>query len=319
MVLPVTATLPLFPDLPRLGRPVPEAPPLRTRAGVEYLELVPREVLNRTPSARLPFDWTINPYRGCEFGCTYCYARATHSFFDLEDPLEFETRIFVKQGAAERLRRQLRRHDLRGQTIAIGTATDPYQPAEKQHGVTRSLLEVLLDCEGLSLGITTKSPLVLRDLDLLTELDRKHAVEVHVTVTTADPVLARRLEVHAPDPRTRLRTVARLAEAGISTRVNCMPMLPGINYHEEVLVPLLDEAWEAGARQVSARAFYLKPGTRDFFFGWLEREFPALSGLYRRLYSRRDYLDDAAEERLLTTFRRLRMERGFPRAMPERP
>jgi DNA repair photolyase len=313
-----TATLPLFPELPRFGRPAPDAPPLRQRAGVEYLELVPREILNRTGSAWLPFDWTINPYRGCEFGCAYCYARATHAFFDLQDPLEFETRIFVKRGAAERLRRQLRRHDLRGQTIAIGTATDPYQPAEKQHGITRALLEALLDCEGLTLAITTKSPLIVRDLDLLAELDRKHAVEVHLTVTTVDPVLARRIEIHAPDPRTRLRTVARLVEAGLSTRVNCMPVLPGINDHEEVLAPLVDAAWEAGAHQISAQAFYLKPGTRDFFFGWLEREFPPLAGLYRRLYARRDYLDEAATDRLLTTFRRLRLERGFPRAVPAR-
>ena len=313
-----TAILPLFPELLRAGRPRLDAPPLRKRAGVEYLDLVPREILNRADSPRLPFQWTMNPYRGCEFGCAYCYARATHAYFDLHDPIDFETRIFVKRGAAERLRRQLRRQDLRGQTIALGTATDPYQPAEKQYEVTRSLLEVLLESEGLALAITTKSPLVLRDLELLVELDRRHAVEIHVTITTADPVLARRIESHAPDPRTRLRTVGRLAEAGLATRVNCMPVLPGINDDEEVLTPLLLAAREAGAHHVTAQPFFLKPGTRAYFFSWIDREFPALAGLYRRLYARRDYLDDEASERLLKTFRRLRLEHGFPRSVPAR-
>jgi DNA repair photolyase len=180
-----TATLPLFPELPRAGRPRLDAPPLRRRAGVEYLDLVPREILNRADSPCLPFQWTMNPYRGCEFGCAYCYARATHAFFELDDPIDFETRIFVKRGAAERLRRQLRRQDLRGQTIALGTATDPYQPAEKQYEVTRSLLEVLLESEGLALAITTKSPLVLRDLELLVGRPPARG-EIHVTATTAD-------------------------------------------------------------------------------------------------------------------------------------
>ena len=224
-----TATLPLFAALPAFGRPDPAAEALRRRGGVEYFDLVARDILNRVDSPRLPFQWTINPYRGCEFGCSYCYARDTHGFFELADPLEFESRIFVKRRAAESLRRKLRKSDLRGQTIAIGTATDPYQPAEKQYEITRSLLEVFAEVEGLSLSITTKSPLVVRDLELLTELDRRHAVEVHVTITTADAALARRIEVHAPDPAARLRTVERLAEAGLAVRINCMPVMPGIN------------------------------------------------------------------------------------------
>jgi len=309
-----TLTLPLFPALPLIGRPQPGAPALRRRAGVEYLDLVTRDVLNRVDSPRLPFGWTINPYRGCELACAYCYARDTHGFLELEDPLDFETRIFVKRRAAESLRRQLRRTDLRGETIAIGTATDPYQPAEKRFEVTRSLLEVLREAEGLTLAITTKSPLVLRDLELLAELDRKNAVEVHVTVTTVDPGLARRIETRAPDPQARLRTVTRLAEAGLRTRVNCMPVMPGINDGEEVLSPLMAAARDAGADHVTAQPLFLKPVARAHFFSWLGREFPELTALYRRLYGRRDYLDEAAKERLLTTFRRLRLAAGFPRS-----
>jgi DNA repair photolyase len=313
-----TATLPLFPDLPAFGRPDPAAGALRRRAGVEYLDLATRDVLNRVSSQRLPFQWTINPYRGCEFGCAYCYARDTHGFFALEDPLDFETRVFVKRRAAEALRRRLRKVDLRGQTIALGTATDPYQPAERHFEVTRSLLETLAETGGLSLALTTKSPLVLRDLDLWTELDRRHAVEIHVTVTTLDPRLARRLEGHAPDPAARLRTVERLAEAGLATQVNCMPVMPGINDDEETLAPLFAAARAAGARQVTGQALFLKPMARRHFFDWLAREFPELASLYRKLYARSDYLDEAAQDRLLATFRRLKLESGFPRSVPGR-
>lgn len=313
-----TATLPLFPDLPAFGRPDPAAEALRRRAGVDYLDLATRDVLNKVDSPRLPFQWTLNPYRGCEFGCAYCYARDTHGYFELDDPIDFETRIFVKRRAAETLRQRLRKVDLRGQTIALGTATDPYQPAERHFEVTRSLLETLAETEDLSLWLTTKSPLVLRDLDLWVELDRRHAVEVHVTVTTLDPRLARSLEGHAPDPAARLRTVARLAEAGLSTTVNCMPVMPGINDDEEALAPLFAAARAAGARQVTGQALFLRPMARRHLFDWLAREFPHYAVLYRKLYAGRDYLDEAAQDRLLATFRRLKLEYGFPRSAPGR-
>jgi DNA repair photolyase len=311
-------TLPLFPELPAFGRPDPAAEALRRRAGVEYFDLATRDVLNRVDSPRLPFRWTINPYRGCEFGCAYCYARDTHGFFELDDPIDFETRVFVKRRAAESLRQRLRKVDLRGETIALGTATDPYQPAERHFEITRSLLAALAETEGLSLWLTTKSPLVLRDLDLWVELDRRHAVEVHVTVTTLDARLARRLESHAPDPAARMRTVARLAEAGLATHVNCMPVMPGINDSEESLAPLFAAAREAGARQVTGQALFLKPMARRHLFDWLAREFPELAPVYRRLYAHRDYLDEAAQDRLLATFRRLKLENGFPRSVPGR-
>jgi DNA repair photolyase len=312
------ATLPLFPELPLPGRPQAGVPPLRRRAGVEYLDLLARDLLNRAESPRLPFQWTLNPYRGCEFGCSYCYARATHAYFELDDPLDFETRIFVKRRAADRLRRELRRRNLRGQTIALGTATDPYQPAEKRFEITRSLLEVFEEADGLALAITTKSPLLLRDLELLERLDRRHAIEVHVTITTLDGELARRLEHRAPDPGARLRLVERLAAAGLATRVNCMPLLPGINDGEETLRPLFGAALAAGASDVVAQPIFLKGSSREHFWRWLEREFRSLLPLYRRLFAHRAYLDEPARDRLMRTFRRLRLEHGFPRGLPGR-
>ena len=313
-----TATLPLFPMLPAAGRPAPDAEALRRRAGVDYFDLLVREILNKSEASRLPFDWTINPYRGCEFGCVYCYARATHGFFESTQPEDFESKIFVKRGAAEKLAQRLRKSDLRGQTIAIGTATDPYQPAERHFGVTRSLLEVFTGVEGLHLSLTTKSPLVLKDLDILAELDRKHSIEIHMSITTLDRDLARKLEPAAPDPQARLRAVERLAEAGIAVIVNCMPVMPGINDSEAELAPLFAAALAAGAVDVHHQALFLRPATRDKFFPWLKEEFPHLVGMYQRLYARSDYIDGSAKDQLLTTFRRLRLQHGLPRAQAAR-
>jgi DNA repair photolyase len=312
------ATLPLFPMLPAAGRPAPDAEALRRRAGVEYFDLLVREILNKSESTLLPFDWTINPYRGCEFGCVYCYARSTHGFFESTSPDDFESRIFVKRNAAERLTQRLRKRDLRGQTIAIGTATDPYQPAEKHFGVTRSLLEVFSGVEGLNLSITTKSPLILKDLDLLAELDRRHAIEIHLSITTLDRDLAKRLDPAAPDPQARLRAVERLAEAGIAVTVNCMPVMPGINDSEYELEPLFEAAAAAGAVDVHQQALSLKPASRAKFFPWLKAEFPHLLGMYQRLYAKSDYLEGSAKEQLLGNFRRLRVQYGFPRAQAAR-
>ncbi len=312
-----TATLPLFP-FPVVGRPEPDVEALRERSGVAHYPLPVREILNRQANPRMPFVWSINPYRGCEIGCTYCYARYTHGFFDLDQWEDFERKIFVKSEAGEALSRRLRRSSLAGQPIAIGTATDPYQPAEKHHGVTRSLLEAFLAAEGLEISLTTKSPLVLRDLDLLAELDRRHSVTVNVTVTTLDARLARRLETHAPDPATRLRTVERLAEEGIATQVCVKPLLPGINDDPTALDELLGASRRAGASDVQASPLFLRPAARARFWPWLKNEFPALAGLYSRLYGKRDTLDAHATDQLLADFRRLRLQHGFPHPRPGR-
>lgn len=304
--------LPIFPDAPPLGRPDPDAQAVKARAGVEYYDLLVRNVLNRSRTRSLPFDWTINPYRGCELGCTYCYARYTHGFFDMDRWQDFEKRIFVKRRAAERLHEKVRKMALQGQPIAIGTATDPYQPAERYYGVTRSILDVFRELAGLDLSITTKSPLILRDLDLLAELDRKHAITVNMTLTTVNAALARRIEIKAPDPAARLRTIRKLTEEGIATRVFVMPVMPGINHETDTLRPLLEAARDAGAEDVVANPLFLRPVARTRFLSWLDEEFPYLTPLYHRLYGRRDHLSAAESESLLSTFQQLRLETGFP-------
>src|SRR2546426_3348022 len=295
--MPLYRQLLLFPSLPPVGRPDPDAAAVRCRAGVEYHDLTIRDMLNRNSNRRLPFTWTINPYRGCEFGCAYCYARYTHGFFDLNNWEDFETKIYVKRGAAESLKRFLKRVEAKREPIAIGTATDPYQPAEHKSRVTRSLLEVFRRCSGLVLSITTKSPLILRDLDLLTELRKLHDLSVHVTITTVDNGLARKLEPYAPDPRARLRAVSKLAREGIATSVFCMPVMPGINDSEEVLRPLFRAAREARALDVIPNTLFLRPAARARFFPWLEEEFPELLPRYQALYGKNDYLPKAEAKR----------------------
>src|SRR5438309_1642024 len=211
-----------------IARLAAESPKARERAGVEYFELASRSALNRESSGRLPFAWTINPYRGCEFGCKYCYARYTHEFMEMRDGRDFERKIFAKVNAPELLREELRQAKDKGLPVALGTATDPYQPAEKQFGITRRMLEALAGFEGLDFSITTKSVLILRDLDLLQVISARHRFGVHMTVTTLDARLARLLEPKAPPPAKRLETVRALAEARIRAGVNAMPILPGL-------------------------------------------------------------------------------------------
>ncbi len=311
------ATLPLFPDA-TFGRAEPTTEPLGCHGDVEYRDMPVREILNRNRDSRLPWQWTVNPYRGCEFACTYCYARYTHGYLGLDPKREFESRIFVKSGGREALERKLKRASLQGEAIAIGTVTDPYQPAERRHGVTRSLLETLRGAAGLDLSISTKSPLILRDLPLLAELDRRHTVTVNISVTTADPDLARRIEPQAPDPRARLRTLARLAGEGIATRLFCMPILPRITDRAAVLAPLLETAREAGAFDVVGAPLFLRTAARLRFWPWLRSEFPDLVTAYRRLYARRSHLRHRQREDVMADFRRLRLRLGFPTDRPGR-
>ena len=202
---------------------------LEAKSRVEYFEIAARTVLNRTKPG-MPFHWTINPYRGCEFGCKYCYARYTHEFME-KDAAEFEDRIYAKSAPAEILKRELRKIDKRD-GIAIGTATDPYQPAEKRFGRTRSILEVFRKESGWHLSVTTKSDLIQRDLALLAEIGRANVLDVNITITTLNTTLARMLEPRAPRPDLRLATVEKLSRAGIVVGVFPNPILPLITDRE---------------------------------------------------------------------------------------
>src|SRR5579864_6579823 len=203
------AALPLFdssqhgPGLVGIARLAAQGSSLEEGHKVEYFTLPARSLLNRCTSARMPFTWTINPYRGCEFACKYCYARYTHEFMEMRDGLDFERKIYVKQHTADLLRQELR-HVKPGEEIAIGTATDPYQPAERRYEVTQAILEELARHRGLEIGIVTKSNLVLRDTDLLQQIAKNNRLFVNITITTLKADLARILEPRAPRPDLRL-------------------------------------------------------------------------------------------------------------------
>src|SRR5271165_4846181 len=190
-----------------------ESPSLEAKRCVEYFELPSRSYITRCDSPRVPFQWTINPYRGCEFGCKYCYARYAHEFMELRDPMDFERKIYVKRFDPVAFRQELEHLPL-GEPIALGTATDPYQPAERRYKHTRSILEAFAKTAGLRLGITTKSDLVARDVDVLKEVARRHYLSIHMTVTTMDRNLAHMIEPLAPRPDLRISAVRKLARAG---------------------------------------------------------------------------------------------------------
>src|ERR1035437_9443332 len=215
---------------------------------VEYFTLPSRALLNRCTSSRMPFTWTINPYRGCEFACKYCYARYTHEFMELRDNTEFERKIFVKQQASHLLRHDLRKVKA-GEEIAIGTATDPYQPAERRYEVTRGILEEFALHRGFHIGIITKSQLILRDLELLRRISEHNHISVNITITTLDTQLARILEPRAPRPDLRLNAIRLLNEAGIPCGVSCAPVVPGITDRPRELDALVASAREHGARR----------------------------------------------------------------------
>ncbi len=276
------------------------SPKLRDRAEIQYFALAARSTLNRESSGRMPFAWTINPYRGCEFACKYCYARYTHEFMEMWDGKDFERKIYAKVNAPELLRAELREARDKGLPIALGTATDPYQPAEKQFEITRRMLQVFADFEGLEFSITTKGVLILRDLDLLRVISRKHRFSVHMTVTTTDERLARLLEPKAPPPAKRLEAVKALAAAGIHVGVNAMPILPGLNDSGESLEALVRSARDAGAKFLYGNVLFLMPSAMKQFMPFLEEEFPHLVRRYRRLYARSAYLNGEYKEQMMT-------------------
>jgi DNA repair photolyase len=256
-----------------------------SRREVEFRDLPCRTLISRCDSPRVPFEFQINPYRGCEVGCSYCYARYTHEFMELEDWRDFERKIFVKRGARAALLRDLRRLDLRGKHIAIGTATDPYQPAERSFCLTRALLEVFAARQDLSLSITTKSDLVTRDVDLLTRIRERNDVQVNLTITSPHHTLSRRIEPRAPRPDKRLAAVKSLAEAGVPVGIFLMPVMPWINDAPEDLELLGGLASEAGAGYLVSQVLFLRQSAKKRFFPFLGEEFPELLPLYRRLYA----------------------------------
>jgi DNA repair photolyase len=299
-------------------------PLLGEQKDIRYLASRARSVLNGPETTGMTF-WSVNPYVGCAFGCAYCYARYAHRYaweratatparvaeagagvgdardadaYDAEAAmpawLAFERRVLVKEDAPALLRDAMRRlrarggarwRSLREHGIAIGTATDPYQPAERRFRVTRGLLEVLASEGAVPVGLITKSPLVTRDVDLLAAIARRARLTVHVTITTLDRELARRLEPRAPTPEARLRAVRRLREAGLDVGVNVMPVLPGITDSPAMLDALVRAIADAGATHLGACALRLRRTARERYLPFVAEEFPALADRYRRAYA----------------------------------
>jgi DNA repair photolyase len=309
-------------------------PVLGEQKDISYYGAAARTIVNGPETTGMDF-WSINPYVGCAFGCAYCYARYAHRYTleraaaadpsddhlrqDLESMppwLAFERRIFVKQNAAGALRKVLqsgrsRYQALREHGVVIGTATDPYQPAERRYRITRGVLEAIAEHPGMSVSIITKSPLVTRDVDVLARIAARADVTVHVSLITLDRELARRIEPRAPTPESRLRAVARLTEAGIDVGVNVMPVLPGITDGAEAMDSLVRAVARAGASHIAACALRLRGTARRRYLPFIEAEFPHLADRYRASYATGYNVGDRYREGLKRHFDKLCAKYGI--------
>ena len=291
-----------------LARAAAEAPLTDTGCLTEYRPLRSRSIISKVASRRgVPFTHAINPYRGCEFGCRYCYARYTHEFLEIHDPEEFERKIYFKENAAWLLRQDLRA--LKPSTqIGFGTATDPYQPLERRQRVTRSLLEVFAEIGGFKIGLITKSALILRDLELLQAVARRNQLGIHITITTMDTHLARILEPRAPRPDLRMHAVSRLRQAGLRTGVMCSPLMPGITDSRTSIAAVARAASEADANFFHAGALFLKPCSQPVFFKFVRENFPALEKSYQQRYGQNAFVSPEYRKRISEVVESVRSE-----------
>src|SRR5882757_6247239 len=285
----------------------------------EYFLLPVKSILNRCDSKRVPFDWTINPYRGCEFACKYCYARYTHEYMEL-DGSEFEKKIYVKKDAAPLLAHDIsRKYSYTSEKaggekpdhIAIGTATDPYQPAEREHGVTRACLEELAKREGLSISIITKSNQIVRDIDVLKKIAARSSLQIDITVTTMRARLARLLEPRAPQPRLRLAAVKELRDAGLAVGVSASPLVPGITDGEGELEAVAAAAKEAGAQWFFSGVLFLMPSSAKQFLPFVREKFPRLARQYQQWYGKNGYAPEEYRKKMAERVARIRVKHGF--------
>jgi DNA repair photolyase len=290
---------------------------------IEFKTLEVRSILNKSASRRqLSLAHSINPYRGCEFACRYCYARYTHEFLapkdpdptvaktDFRDPEAFEHLIFLKQNAAWLLEQELRKID-RSEEIALGTATDPYQPIERRARITRSLLEVFARKSGFRLGIITKSGLITRDIDLLTRIAERNTLVLHVTITTPDAALARLLEPRAPRPDLRFDAVRKLRTAGLTAGILCSPLLPGITDSEAALDAMASRAAAANASFFAASPLFLKPCSRPTFLRFIDEHYPALKADYAARFGSADFVAKTYSRELAERVARARRKHGI--------
>jgi DNA repair photolyase len=306
-----------------IARLAASSPPAETRRKSaerpEYFVLPVRSILNRCDSDRVPFEWTINPYRGCEFACKYCYARYTHEYMEL-DGSEFEKKIYVKKDAGPLLARDVSQKysyasvssgGTQAEHIAIGTATDPYQPAEREYGVTRACLEELAKREGLSVSIITKSDQIVRDIDVLKRIAERSDLDIDITITTLRARLARLLEPRAPRPDLRLKTVKELRDAGLAVGVSASPLIPGITDREGDLEAVGAAAREAGAQWFFSGVLFLMPSSAKQFMPFVRDKFPRLAKQYEQWYARNGYAPEEYRKKVSERVAQLRQKYGF--------
>jgi DNA repair photolyase len=301
----------------RPGVPAPNLLPLmgredlRAQGGVRYRSLQARSLLNRCDSPRMPFRWTVNPYRGCAMGCRYCYATYTHEFMGIATPEEFHSTVYVKRGHEARTAADLARLVRKRELIAVGTATDPYQPGEAEARVTRGFLEAVAQHRGARLGITTKGALVLRDLDLLRRISERSSLSVHVSLNSPRADLLRRIEPWAPPPEVRIEVMRRLNAAGIETWLGLAPVLPALTDGERDLDELLRRVAAAGVRRLFSQVLFLRSPTREKYLRFVEAEFPRYLEAYKSAYRGRVYLGGRYRDRIRETIARLKAKHGF--------
>jgi DNA repair photolyase len=285
--------------------------PTRELREVEYLHVRARSIISEVPRAsRMPFRYTINPYRGCSHACTYCFARPTHEYLGLNGLEDFERRIVVKINAVQRLAAELARPSWGGEHIAMGTNTDPYQQAEGRYKLTRGIIETLAQARN-PFSVLTKSTMIMRDIELFQAAAERTEVKANLSIGTLDEDVWHTSEPGTPPPLRRVEAVARLNQAGVPCGVLIAPILPGISDGEEQLSAVVRACVEAGAVSISSITLHLRPGVRELFMPWLERARPDLVDRYKELYgSRSGYLAREEQERVSARVRALVQEYG---------
>jgi len=292
------------PALPSMSEPAVRTFDATEALRIRFHEVHAKSAINAVPKAsRMPFRWTVNPYRGCTHACRYCFARPTHTFLDLNAREDFEREIVVKVNVPELVRAELRRPWWEGELVALGTNTDPYQWVESRYRLTRGVLEAMRDHSNPS-SVLTKSPLLLRDLDVFCDLAARAEFSANLSVPTLDEKVWRQTEPHTPHPRTRLEAVAELTRNGIPSSVLVAPLMPGVNDSPREVERIFEAATAAGARSITPVGLHLRGEVREIFFDWLCQYRPDLIERYERLYSRGAYLPAAERTRLSRLARR---------------
>ena len=287
-------------------------------ARIDFIEIECRSLLNRVRG--MPFSWTINPYRGCQHACLYCYARRTHEFLGYDAGVDFDSKIVVKRNAAAVLRNELRRRSWKRELVLLGANVDAYQPAEKHFGITRAILTALRD-HLTPVSVLTKSTLIERDGDLLAEMAALGLARVDISVGTLDEELARRMEPGAPSPEKRPMTLRALRQVGVPCGIMLAPLMPGLNDSPRQLEMVIEAAVAAGADSITPIVLHLRPGAKQWFMRGLQEHYPQLVERFLDLYKTGAYVPRATSEAILQQIgpiRRRHAESSFPAPRPSR-